>query len=54
MRGGFALGLWRGKGLVHKTRVIVLVFGEVKVGMARDVYVNFGGGRSPFSVFKLR
>lgn len=50
MRGGFALGLRRGKGLSIKHGVIALVFGEVKVSMARDVYVNFGGGFSMFSV----
>lgn len=29
---------------IHKTEVIVMVFGEVKVGMTRDVQVNFGDG----------
>lgn len=48
------LGTMERKRLIHKTRVIVLGFGKVKVGMARDVYVNFGGGCSLFSVIKLR
>lgn len=54
VRGGFALGLRGGRGLSIKHGLSFWFLGEVKVGLARDVYVNFGGGCSLFSVIKLR
>lgn len=39
---------------IHKTGVNVFVFGEVKVGMIRDVNVRFGDSLSSFSVIELR
>lgn len=35
------LGTMEGKTLLHKTRVMVLILGELKVGMHWDVYINF-------------
>lgn len=38
---------------IHKKRVIVLVFGEVEVGMTRDVHTQFDDDRLLFLVTKL-